>query len=211
MHPYFDLIPKYFPQLSRTQLEKFALLWDFYHEKNAKINVISRKDIDELYLKHVLHSLSIARFFKFKPGVRVLDAGTGGGFPGIPLSIYFEDTFFTLVDSTGKKIKVVNEAIGMLKLTNAEAQQARIESVKKRFDVVVCRAVTKLQTFVPWVLKKIERGNASGFQNGIIYLKGGDLTGELRTQPWPYIVYDIPAIFTEPYFETKKIVHLSKP
>ena len=211
MHPYFDLIPKYFPQLSQTQLEKFALLWDFYHEKNAKINVISRKDIDELYLRHVLHSLSIACVFNFKPGVRVLDAGTGGGFPGIPLSIYFEDTIFILVDSIGKKIKVVNEAIGMLKLNNAEALQERVESMDGEFDVVVSRAVTKLQTFVPWVSKKIKRGNTSGFQNGIIYLKGGDLTEELRTQPWPHTVYDIPAFFGEPFLEAKKIVHLSKP
>ncbi len=210
MHPHFDLILKYFPRLSDVQIEKFAMLWDFYHEKNTKINLISRKDIDELYLKHVLHSLSIAHVFDFKPGIHVLDAGTGGGFPGIPLSIYFENTSFLLVDSTAKKIKVVNEAISLLGLNNASAVQERVESLKGQFDIVVSRAVTNLQAFVPWVANKIRMGKASGFHNGIIYLKGGDLTEELRAQPWPYAVYEISSFFHEPFFETKKIVHLSK-
>lgn len=211
MQPYFDLLPKYFPELSDKQLEKFSQLWDFYHDWNSQINVISRKDIDELYLKHVLHSLSIAKVFKFTKGAEILDVGTGGGFPGIPLSIYFENVNFTLIDSIGKKIKVVNEAINVLNLQNAEGIQIRAEEIKQQYDVVVSRAVTNLPTFISWVSKKITKGNSSGVGNGIIYIKGGDFDEELKQINWPTEVYKIPTLFNEDYFETKKLVHLLKP
>lgn len=210
MHPYFELIPKYFPELSERQLDKFEQLWEFYHDWNAKINVISRKDIGELYLRHVLHSLSIAKVFKFKDGSEILDVGTGGGFPGIPLSIYFPEVKFTLVDSIGKKINVVNEAIKALNIHNAQGIQIRAEEIKSQFDIVVSRAVTQLPTFVSWVSKKITKGNASGVGNGIIYIKGGDLDEELKKISWPVEIYEIPSLFNEEFFETKKIVHLRK-
>ncbi len=211
MHPYFDLIPKYFPELSDKQLAQFEQLWDFYHDWNAKINVISRKDIDELYLRHVLHSLAIAKVFKIHENSEVLDVGTGGGFPGIPLSIYFEKVNFTLIDSIGKKVKVVNEVIKALKIHNAEGIQARAENVDKSYDLVVSRAVTNLPTFVSWVSKKIKKGNSSGVNNGIIYIKGGDLEEEMSQVPWSAEVYEIPIFFKEDFFETKKIVHLMRP
>ena len=210
MHPYFELIPKYFPELTEQQLDRFDRLWDFYHDWNAKINVISRKDIDELYLRHVLHSLAIARLFKFKAGTKVLDVGTGGGFPGIPLSIYFPEVAFTLIDSIGKKIKVVNQAIGDLNLQNAEGIQVRAEEVKQQFDVVVSRAVTQLPKFVSWVSKKIKKGNSSGVGNGIIYIKGGDIEEELSAISWRQEVYELSTFFDEEFFETKKVVHLVK-
>lgn len=211
MHPYLELIPKYFPELSDRQLEKFGQLWDFYHDWNAKINVISRKDIDELYLRHVLHSLSIAKVFKFRKRTTILDVGTGGGFPGIPLSIYFEDVNFTLIDSIGKKIKVVNEAIKEIKIHNAEGIQIRAEDIKKQFDVVVSRAVTNLPTFISWVSGKINKGNSSGVGNGIIYIKGGDLDEELSQVSWRAEIHGISMLFDEDFFETKKLVHLHKP
>ena len=192
MHPYFELIPKYFPDLSESQLEQYQSLWDFYHEWNAKINVISRKDMDDFYLKHVLHSLSIAKVFKFKTGTKILDVGTGGGFPGIPLSIYFPDVQFTLVDSIGKKIKVVNEAIMSLDLTNASALKTRAEDVAGRYDIVISRAVTQIPKFVSWVSGKIIRGNTSGVGNGIIYIKGGDFQEELSAISWHAEVYEMP-------------------
>lgn len=210
MHPYFELIPKYFPELTEQQLDRFDRLWDFYHDWNAKINVISRKDIDELYLRHVLHSLAIARLFKFKAGTKVLDVGTGGGFPGIPLSIYFPEVAFTLIDSIGKKIKVVNQAIGDLNLQNAEGIQVRAEEIKQQFDVVVSRAVTQLPKFVSWVSKKIKKGNSSGVGNGIIYIKGGDIEEELSAISWRQEVYELSTFFDEEFFETKKVVHLVK-
>lgn len=210
MHPYFELIPDYFPELSPKQIDQFGQLWDFYHDWNAKINVISRKDIDELYLRHVLHSLSIARIFKFRKGDEILDVGTGGGFPGIPLSIYFPSSRFTLIDSIGKKIKVVNEAVKELTLENVEGIQIRAEDVKGQFDFVVSRAVTKLPTFLSWVKGKIKKGTTTAAKNGVIYIKGGDLEEELRGIPWPATVYDIPDFFKEDFFETKKVVHLVK-
>jgi 16S rRNA (guanine527-N7)-methyltransferase len=210
MHPYFDLIPKYFPELSKKQLDQYGKMWDFYHDWNAKINVISRKDIDELYLRHVLHSLAIAKIFKFNKGTNVLDMGTGGGFPGIPLSIYFEEVNFILTDSIGKKIKVVNEAIKELNIQNAEGIQIRAEEVNMQFDAVVSRAVTNLPTFVSWVSRKIRKGNSSGFNNGIIYVKGGELEDELSQVSCPSEIHDISTIFKEDFFETKKLVHLIK-
>jgi 16S rRNA (guanine527-N7)-methyltransferase len=210
MHPYFELIPKYFPELSEKQLERYALLWDFYHDWNAKINLISRKDIDELYLRHVLHSLSIAKIFRFQPDIEILDVGTGGGFPGIPLSIYFDNVRFTLIDSTGKKVKVVNEAIAMLGLENASALQVRAEEIGQQFDMVVSRAVTQLPAFVTWVYRKIKKGNSSGVGNGIIYIKGGDLYDELKDIRLPAKVYELSDYFEEEYFTTKKVIHLRK-
>lgn len=211
MHPYFDLIPKYFPELSDKQLSQFDQLWNFYHDWNAKINVISRKDIDELYVRHVLHSLSIAKIFKFKKGTEILDVGTGGGFPGIPLSIYFEDVNFTLIDSIGKKVKVVNEAIETIGLQNATGIQVRAEEIKQQFDIVVSRAVTNLPTFISWVSSKIKKGNSSGVNNGIIYIKGGDVEDELNHISWSSEIYEIPIFFKEDFFETKKVIHLVKP
>ena len=157
MHPYFELIPKYFPELSVKQLDQFDQLWDFYHDWNSRINVISRKDIDELYLRHVLHSLSIAKIFKFRSGIEIIDVGTGGGFPGIPLSIYYSEVNFTLVDSIGKKVTVVNEVINSLNIHNAQGLQVRAEEMKSQFDIVVSRAVTQLPKFVSWVSKKIKK------------------------------------------------------
>lgn len=210
MHPYFDLIPRYFPNLSNKQLDRFAQLWDIYHYWNSKINVISRKDIGELYLRHVLHSLSIAKKFQLNPGTTILDVGTGGGFPGIPLSIYFESSNFTLVDSVGKKIKVVNETINTLGLRNALGLQMRAEKINGQFDLVISRAVAKLPMFLSWVADKIQIGNTSGVGNGIIYLKGGDLEEELDLIPWDNKIYDISSFFSEDFFTTKKIVHLKK-
>jgi len=211
MHPYFDLIPKYFPDLSEKQLSQFEKLWEIYHDWNAKINVISRKDIDELYLRHVLHSLALAKIFKFKEGTEILDVGTGGGFPGIPLSIYFDSVKFTLVDSIGKKIKVVNEVISALDLQNARGIQVRIENLEQSFDMVVSRAVTQLPVLISWVSGNIKKGNSSGVGNGIIYLKGGDLEAELKEIMWSTKVYDVSAFFPESFFETKKVVYLIKP
>jgi 16S rRNA (guanine527-N7)-methyltransferase len=210
MYPHFELITKYFPELSEKQLARFEQLWDIYHEWNAKINVVSRKDIDELYLRHVLHSLTIAKVFKFQPGIQILDVGTGGGFPGIPLSIYFEEVNFTLVDSIGKKIKVVNEVISALQLQNAVGIQARVENIRGPFDIIVSRAVTKLPVFFNWISGKIKKGNNSGVGNGIIYIKGGDLKEELEGISWPVKIYDIVEFFYEDFFETKKVVHLKK-
>ena len=211
MHPYFDLIPKYFPELSGKKLQQLELLWDFYHEWNAKINVISRKDIDVLYLRHVLHSLSIAKIFKFKAGTRILDVGTGGGFPGIPLSVYFPEVEFTLIDSVGKKVKVVNEAIKALNIRNSGGRHIRAEEISEQFDFIVSRAVTQLPKFVAWVSKNIKKGNTSGLENGIIYIKGGDLYEELKAVRWRNQVYDIAVHFREDFFDTKKVVHLMPP
>ncbi|NJN27374.1 MAG: 16S rRNA (guanine(527)-N(7))-methyltransferase RsmG [Cyclobacteriaceae bacterium] len=209
--PYLDLIPRYFPELSGRQLDLFGQLWDVYHHWNAQINVISRKDIDELYLRHVLHSLAIAKAYKFQSGTEVLDVGTGGGFPGIPLSIYFENVQFTLVDSIGKKIKVVNEVLKVLDIHNATGLQARAEQLPGRYDVVVSRAVTDLATFMSWVADKIRKGDQSGIGNGIVYLKGGDLEAELKGVRWKSTTLEISGMFAEPFFETKKVVHLVKP
>jgi len=210
MHPHFDLIPKYFPELSEYQIDQFAQLWDSYHEWNAKINVISRKDIDDLYLKHVLHSLTIAKKFQFKKGTKILDVGTGGGFPGIPLSIVFSECQFTLVDSIAKKVKVVNEVAKSVGLINVKGVQIRAENINESFDIVVSRAVTQIPKFVAWVSKIIKEGNSSGVGNGIIYIKGGDFTEELTKIRWNAHVYDLSDQFDEEFFETKKILHLTR-
>ncbi len=203
-----DIILKYFPQLTERQREQFAALLPLYDDWNSKINVISRKDMEHFYEHHVLHSLAIAKVVTFKPMAEVLDVGTGGGFPGIPLAILFPDARFTLVDSIGKKIKVVTDVAGQLGLTNVRALQARAESLDGEFDFVVSRAVTTLTEFVPWVKDKVSDIQYHNLRNGILYLKGGDLEAELRPFHRKVRTWDISDFFDEEYFETKKIIHL---
>lgn len=202
-----NLISQYFPDLSEVQLNQFSKLEDLYTDWNARINVISRKDIDSLYMKHVLHSLGIAKVQPFLPNSRVLDVGTGGGFPGIPLAIMFPETKFVLVDSIGKKIKVVEAVVEALGLKNVTAIHGRAEKVKGEFDFIVSRAVTKMDDFVKWVRKKIRRKNKHKIKNGVLYLKGGDLTEELQNFPSAKI-FDLTDYFNDPFFETKKVVHI---
>lgn len=201
-------ILKYFPNLSQEQINQFAKLEALYLDWNAKINVISRKDIEELYIKHVLHSLAIAKIQEFKPGSTILDVGTGGGFPGVPLAILFPETKFYLIDVIAKKIKVVNEVAQGIGLKNVKAEQKRANTVNDKFDFIVSRAVTNMPDFVEWVKGKIKKNNAhTNRNNGILYLKGGDLTLELEDFP-EAIQYDIADFFTEDFFETKKVVYL---
>jgi len=200
-------ILKHFPNLTEEQVEQFTKLEGLYKEWNAKINVISRKDIDELYTRHVLHSLGIAKVMEFKPGSWVLDVGTGGGFPGIPLAILFPETKFYLIDVIHKKIKVVQEVAAGLGLTNVKAEQIRAENVKGDFDFIVSRAVTNMPDFVGWVKEKIKKKQNHELKNGILYLKGGDLTEELQDFPKAKL-YDLAGYFEDEFFETKKVVHL---
>ena len=202
-----DEIQKYFPYLTDIQKEQFAKLDFLYHDWNAKINVISRKDIDELYTKHILHSLGIAKIIKFEPGTYVLDVGTGGGFPGIPLAILFPETRFFLIDVIAKKIKVVQAVAEALELKNVKAEQLRAELVKGDFDFIVSRAVTNMPDFVSWVKTKIKKNNKHELKNGILYLKGGDLTEELKDFP-KATEYNLADFFEDEFFETKKVVHV---
>jgi 16S rRNA (guanine527-N7)-methyltransferase len=179
-----------------------------YRHWNEQINVISRKDIDHLYLRHVLHSLAITRFISLKPGTRVLDAGTGGGFPGIPLAICFPEVRFTLVDSIAKKIKVVQAVSDEIGLKNVETRWCRVEDIGEKFDFVVSRAVTSLPEFVKWVRKLIMPGGFNDIPNGIIYLKGGDVEDEIRPFAGKARIQEISGYFEEEYFETKKIIYL---
>ncbi len=201
-------ILKYFPNLTEGQKAQFAALKGLYEEWNAKINVISRKDIDELYTRHVLHSLGIAKVIAFEPGASVLDVGTGGGFPGIPLAILFPETNFYLVDVIAKKIRVVQEVANGLGLKNVRAEQKRAETINEEFDFIVSRAVTNMPDFVKWVRGKIKKEQNHTLPNGILYLKGGDLTEELSVFQ-KVTLYDLPDYFTEDFFETKKVVHLA--
>lgn len=203
-----DEILKYFPELTENQKEKFGLLQSVYAEWNAKINVISRKDFDQFYTKHVLHSLAVAKLFDFLPGTAILDVGTGGGFPGIPLAIYFDSVSFTLVDSINKKIKVVNAVKNELSLENVTALNIRAEQVSQQFDFVVSRAVTQLDRFLPWMKKKIKVQSTNTIDNGYIFLKGGDLSAEFYSQKGKYQEYHLSKYFQDPFFETKKIVYL---
>ena len=203
-----ELIKKYFSGLTDEQTEQFEQLESVYNEWNAKINVISRKDIGSLYEKHVLHSLAIAKFINFMPGSKILDVGTGGGFPGIPLAIYFPEVSFHLIDSIGKKIKVVNEVAASLKLTNVTAEQTRAENLKGRYDFVVSRAVTKLPEFVPWIQKNISDKQQNALPNGVLYLKGGNIEGEIRKYRKTAFVQEIGSYFEEEFFKTKKLVFL---
>ncbi|MEO7979158.1 16S rRNA (guanine(527)-N(7))-methyltransferase RsmG [Flavobacterium sp.] len=202
-----DEILKYFPDLTDIQIEQFQKLDFLYHDWNEKINVISRKDIDALYTKHILHSLGIAKIMKFEPGATVLDVGTGGGFPGIPLAILFPQTRFYLIDVIAKKIKVVQEVVNALELKNVKAEQKRAELVKGDFDFIVSRAVTNMPDFVSWVHDKIKKQHKHTLKNGILYLKGGDLAEELKDFP-KATLYDLSTIFEDEFFETKKVVHL---
>ena len=200
-------IIKQFPNLTDNQVQQFQKLEALYHDWNAKINVISRKDIDELYTKHVLHSLAIAKVQPFEPGTFVLDVGTGGGFPGIPLAILFPETRFFLIDVIAKKIKVVQAVVDALELKNVKAEQLRAENVKGDFDFIVSRAVTNMPDFYSWVKDKIKKQNKHELKNGILYLKGGDLTEELASFP-KATEYNISNFFSDEFFETKKVVHL---
>lgn len=201
------LITKYFPDLESEQIEQFEKISTLYQDWNQKINVVSRKDIDEIYLRHVLHSLAIAKFINFKPESKILDVGTGGGFPGIPLAILFPETQFVLVDSIAKKIKVVNEVSEGLGLKNIKTINDRVENTKGQYDFIISRAVAAMPTFVHWTKGKIAKNSNHTIKNGIIYLKGGDLTQELK----PYRNAEIIPLtnyFEEEFFETKKIVYL---
>lgn len=202
-----DEILKYFPNLTDLQIEQFQKLDFLYHDWNEKINVISRKDIDSLYTKHILHSLGIAKIMKFEPGATVLDVGTGGGFPGIPLAILFPETRFYLIDVIAKKIKVVQGVVDALELKNVKAEQKRAELVKGDFDFIVSRAVTNMPDFVSWIKDKIKKQHKHTLKNGILYLKGGDLADELKDFP-NATLYDLASIFDDEFFETKKVVHL---
>ncbi len=205
-----EIVYKYFPNLSALQKEQFQALGDLYKDWNARINVVSRKDIDELYLRHVLHSLGIAKVHAFGPGLEILDVGTGGGFPGIPLAILFPHCQFTLVDAIGKKIKVVQDVIRGLGLHNAEARQVRVENMDAQYDFIVSRAVAAMPTFVRWTRGRLKTKSRDSIPNGILYLKGGDLTEELA--PFPKAkIYPLPDYFEEPFFETKKVVYLPGP
>lgn len=205
-----DMILKYFPDLAEEQRRQFAALWDLYADWNAKINVVSRKDFDQLYLRHVLHSLAIAKVCTFEAGARVLDVGCGGGFPSVPLAILFPEVRFTAVDSIRKKIAVVEGVAAGAGLQNLTPRCARVESLSERFDYVVSRAVTAMPEFVGWVWNKIEKGQRGSLPNGILYLKGGDLAEELALTRRRWILYDIARFFDEEFFETKKVVYASR-
>lgn len=202
-----DVIHKYFKNLSEKQTAQFAKLQELYQDWNLKINVVSRKDIDELYLRHVLHSLGIAKVMSFNPGSKVMDVGTGGGFPGIPLAILFPETQFHLVDSIGKKIKVVEGVVAGLGLENVKTTHGRVEEVKDTYDFIVSRAVAQMETFVHWTKGKIAKKQNHNLKNGILYLKGGDLSEELQKYT-SATIYDLPDYYEEAFFETKKVVHL---
>ena len=202
-----EIIFENFPNLSEDQKRRFGKLEELYKDWNQKINVVSRKDIDELYLRHVLHSLGIAKFIQFKEGSTILDVGTGGGFPGIPLAIFFPEVQFTLVDSIGKKIKVVNEVVEGLELTNVTTINARVEEIPGQFDFIVSRAVAAMPTFVHWIKGKIKKESKHDIRNGILYLKGGDLHEELKNYRTAEI-FDLTNYFKEDFFETKKMVYL---
>ena len=203
-----EIIFNYFPSLTTVQKEQIDKLYSLYSEWNEKINVISRKDIDNLYINHVLHSLAIAKIVNFKPGTSVLDVGTGGGFPGIPLAILFPDTQFHLVDSIGKKITVVKNVAEGLGLKNVRAEQIRAEQIKGEYDFIVSRAVTRLKEFYGWINKKVKKDSKHTLFNGILYLKGGDLDEELAEMKRPYQIFDLSDYFKEEFFETKKVVYV---
>ncbi len=202
-----ELILTYFPDLTEDQKQQFMLLQTLYEDWNLKINVVSRKDIDELYLRHILHSLAIAKVQPFLPQARVLDVGTGGGFPGIPLAILFPETHFHLVDSIGKKIKVVEEVAAGLALENVKITNARVETITDQYDFIISRAVAQMDTFVHWVKGRISKNNNHTLKNGILYLKGGNLMEELKLYTTA-TVYPIQDFFKEDFFKTKSVVHL---
>lgn len=203
-----SIISTYFPEITSHQQQQFAQLQGLYEHWNAQINVISRKDIDLLYERHVLHSLGIAKVMRFKPATKIMDVGCGGGFPGIPLAILFPEASFYLVDSIGKKIKVVNEVASAIGLTNLTAEHKRAEEVKERFEFIISRAVTEFPTFYKWVQNKISKNQFNALPNGILYLKGGDLSEEFKDFQKRTVFYDLKDYFKEEFFETKKVVYL---
>lgn len=203
-----EIITKYFTGLSDRQLDQFGRLGSLYEEWNSKINVISRKDIEQLYERHILHSLAIAKIIQFKPGTTVLDVGTGGGFPGIPLAILFPETSFKLIDSIGKKIKVVTEVASALELENVDAEHIRVEDLKQKYDFVVSRAVTAFPRFVAMVRTKVANQSNNDLSNGILYLKGGDFEEEISPFGQSLTVYNLQDFFSEDFFETKRLIHL---
>jgi 16S rRNA (guanine527-N7)-methyltransferase len=203
-----EIIKKYFPELDNHQLSQFAQLGELYGEWNERINVVSRKDIDHLYERHILHSLGIAKVIEFKDNSSILDVGTGGGFPGIPLAIMFPDSFFHLIDAIGKKISVVNAVAEALDLENVKAEHLRAEESKYQYDFVVSRAVTQMPKFVGWVRSKISAQQRNALPNGILALKGGDLAEELGA--YRANIYQLKDYFSEEFFETKKVIHLPK-
>ena len=205
-----DIITHYFPDLSDLQKEQFDKLEELYRFWNAQINVISRKDIDKLYLHHILHSLAIAKVISFLPGEKILDVGTGGGFPGIPLAILFPESQFHLVDSIGKKIKVVNEVSNGIGLKNLVASHARAEQINDRFDFIISRAVTQLKDFYPWIRGKFNKNSKNELKNGVLYLKGGDLDEEILQSGLKNVTrYPINDYFTEDFFDTKFVIYFS--
>ncbi len=205
-----DTIKEYFPSLAGAQVSQMEALWDLYQEWNAKINVISRKDIDQLYLKHVLHSLSIAKYIRFVAGSEILDLGTGGGFPGIPMAIFFPDVKFHLIDGTAKKIRVVNEVVESLGLHNVKAEQIRAESLKKKYDFIITRAVAQMEQLRLWTQNKVKTKHSNPIPNGLIALKGGNLKEELKALPRGEFVEKVPIsdFFKEDYFEEKYLIYL---
>lgn len=205
-----ELITKYFPDLTSEQVRQFEALGALYADWNAKINVVSRKDFEQLYLRHVLHSLAIAKVCQFEAGARVLDVGCGGGFPSVPLAIMFPDVKFISADSIGKKITVVKGVCEGAGITNIDARHTRVEQIPERFDYVVSRAVTEMPQFVKWIWSKIDRGQRGTLPNGILYLKGGDLQEELAATRMKWREYQIADFFEEEFFETKKVVYTSK-
>lgn len=203
-----SLLLKYFPNLSEHQIHQYSQLLDLYTHWNAQINVISRKDLDHFYERHVLHALAIGKVIQFTPGTQILDVGTGGGFPGIPLAILFPECNFTLVDSIGKKIKVVKEVASILGLTNLQAYHDRAENIPDTFDFVVSRAVTAMPAFIPWIKDKFKKEQKNEFPNGILYLKGGDLTEEMASVQQSVTYFPISDLFQEDFFETKQVVYV---
>jgi 16S rRNA (guanine527-N7)-methyltransferase len=203
-----EIIFSYFPNLTPVQQEQFKKLFALYSEWNDKINVVSRKDIENLYINHVLHSLGIAKVISFTPGTRILDVGTGGGFPGIPLAILFPETSFHLVDSIGKKITVVKNVAAGIGLKNVKAEQIRAEQIKGEYDFIVSRAVTRLKEFYGWINRKVKEKSINELDNGILYLKGGDLEEELNELKTPYQITDLSDFFKEEFFETKRVVYV---
>ncbi|MCE2743801.1 MAG: 16S rRNA (guanine(527)-N(7))-methyltransferase RsmG [Fluviicola sp.] len=203
-----QLILKYFPDLTEKQIEQFSKLLEVYTFWNNQINVISRKDTDNFYERHVLHSLGIAKIMQFKDGADIMDIGTGGGFPGIPLAILYPNCNFTLVDSIGKKIKVVNEVAAAIGLTNVTGIHERAENIDKQFDFIVSRAVTAMPDFIKWINGKFKKKSVHDLKNGILYLKGGDLKEEMKGVNRYFYMHNLPDHFSEEFFETKKVVYV---
>ena len=202
-----ELILRYFPDITPRQQEQFAKLGELYNEWNARINVVSRKDMEHLYTRHILHSLAIAKVCQFKPGAKVVDIGCGGGFPSVPLAVLFPDVEFVGVDSIGKKIKVVEGVAEGAEIKNLRAVNSRAEQLGEKFDYVVSRAVTEMSKFMPWAWALLRKGEAGTLKNGILYLKGGDLAEELALTRRRWDIYDIGAMFDDEFFETKRVVY----